>query len=66
MALTAYTAHIVVIAFTDDWVGGDSWAPIFWLIGGALLLCTLVKQFFRRGPLEWVMWKVSLKTAQVK
>ncbi len=64
MALTAYTAHIVVIAFTDDWVGGDSWAPIFWLVGGALVACTLVKHFFRRGPLEWVMWKVSVKTAQ--
>lgn len=65
MALSAYTAHIVVIAFTPDWVGGAGWAPIFWLVGGALLLCTLLKQFFRRGPLEWLMWKVSLRTAQV-
>lgn len=66
MALTAYTTHIVVIAFTDNWVGGSSWAPIFWLVGGALVLCTLLKQFVRRGPLEWIMWKVSFKTAQVK
>lgn len=65
MSLTAYTTHIVVIAFTNDWVGGESWKPIFWLVGGALLLCTLWKQLFRRGPLEWAMWKVSLKAAQL-
>ncbi|MFT3944168.1 MAG: DUF418 domain-containing protein [Ancrocorticia sp.] len=65
MALTAYTSHIVVLAFIPDWVGEAGWAPVFWLVGGALVLCTLLKQFVRRGPLEWLMWKVSVKTAQV-
>ncbi len=65
MALTAYSLHIVVIGFNTDWVGTVSWTPTLWLTGGALVLCTAWKLFFSRGPLEWAMWKVSHKTAQV-
>ncbi|MFT0848114.1 DUF418 domain-containing protein [Actinomycetaceae bacterium L2_0104] len=66
MALTAYSIHIVVIGFNLEWVGTESWAPTLWLVGGALVLCTAWKLFFTRGPLEWIMWKVSHKTAHME
>lgn len=64
MSLTAYTLHVVVIAFHLDWVGTDRWSPALWLIGGTLVLCSIWKLFFTRGPLEWVTWKISRMTAR--
>ena len=65
MALTAYSVHIVVLGLRSDWVMSPSWQPIMWLVGVTLVLCTAWKLLYRRGPLEWVMWKVSLRAASV-
>lgn len=65
MSLSAYSFHVPVIAFNAAWVSQDSLIPAVWLIGGALVLCTVWKLFFTRGPLEWVTWKVSHMTARV-
>ncbi len=63
MSLSAYSLHIVIVAFHTDWVGGARWTPLLGLIGITLLCSTAWKHFFTRGPLEWIMWKVSLKAA---
>lgn len=63
MSLSAYSLHIVIVAFHTDWVGGARWTPLLGLIGLTLLCATAWKHFSTRGPLEWIMWKVSLKAA---
>lgn len=60
MSLTAYSAHVFFLSFMDDWFFTESWAPILWLTGTALVVCPLWKLRFQRGPLEWVTWRVSL------
>ena len=65
MSLTAYSAHIVVIAFNMDWNGSESWFPILALVVGCLVLCTAWKFVSQRGPLEWLMWKVSMMVSHM-
>lgn len=60
MSLTAYSAHIVAIAFNPDWNQTESWFPILALVIGSLVLCTVWKQVSTRGPLEWLMWRMSV------
>lgn len=59
MALTVYTAQIIVLTAQKDWVMSQSTEPFLWLTGGTLIFCSLWKIWLRRGPLEWVMWKGS-------
>ncbi|PWF26213.1 heparan-alpha-glucosaminide N-acetyltransferase domain-containing protein [Ancrocorticia populi] len=63
MSLSAYTFHVLIVAFHPEWIGGASWAPVLWLIGGTIIVATAWKHYARRGPLEWIMWKVSMKAA---
>lgn len=63
ISLTAYSFHVVLVAFHPEWVGGDSWGPLLSLILLTVILAFVWKHFFTRGPLEWVMWKVSIKAA---
>ena len=65
MSLTAYSAHVLFLSFKEDWFFTDRWAPFLWLVGSALVLCTLWKLRFRRGPLEWMTWKLSLAVASI-
>lgn len=65
MALTAYVSHIIAISFNPQWVGGTSWAPFVGLVVVTLVACTVWRRTFRRGPLEWVMWKVSTRAADL-
>ena len=60
MSLSAYSAHVIAIAFNLDWNYTESWFPILALILASLVLCTAWKFVSSRGPLEWVMWKVSM------
>ena len=65
MSLTVYSAHIVAIAFNPEWIFSESSAPILWLVGTSLVVCPLLKLRFRRGPLEWIMWRASQAAAHV-
>ena len=60
MSLSAYSAHVIAIAFNLDWNHTESWFPILALIVASLVLCSAWKLVSKRGPLEWVMWKVSM------
>ena len=64
MALTAYSAQFVVVAFNEDWLVAQDWAPFAWLALGAMAGTLGWGLVARRGPLEWVMWKVSLAAAR--
>lgn len=65
MSLTAYSAHIILLWFKPGWVGTFDAHPWLITVGSLLLFCTLWKLAFARGPLEWLIWKVSMKAATV-
>lgn len=62
MALTLYAAHVVIgiFPFEDD---RRSTTAVLIQVGifcvGSMIFATLWLRFFRRGPLEWVMRKIS-------
>ncbi|GHS89009.1 hypothetical protein AGMMS50218_14230 [Actinomycetota bacterium] len=66
LALTAYSAHVVVI-----WLLGPEvvWAPTTgtWLgfLGVTVVLCTLWRSLWGRGPLEQLLHRVSTRAADV-
>lgn len=64
MALTAYSAQFVVVAFNEDWLVAQDWTPFAWLALGTMAGTLGWGLVARRGPLEWVMWKVSLAAAR--
>ncbi|WP_164505382.1 DUF418 domain-containing protein [Actinobaculum sp. 313] len=64
MSLTAYSGHVIALGIKPEWGYMTSWTPLLILCIGALILCSLWKLFFQRGPLEWLTWKVSVLTAR--
>jgi uncharacterized protein len=64
MALTAYSAHVVVIFALGSyaWAGIDNWLYL-WFVLGALGLCTIWTTLVGRGPLERLLTWVSRRTA---
>ncbi|MDO4888567.1 MAG: DUF418 domain-containing protein [Actinomycetaceae bacterium] len=66
MALTAYVAHLFAIGLQPpNKQIATSWSPLVGFVIGLLVACTLWRRFFKRGPLEWVTWKVSMITARM-
>lgn len=64
MALTAYSAQFLVLAFHKEWVVTDSWGPFAVLALGTMAGTFAWGLVARRGPLEWVMWKASVAMAR--
>lgn len=64
MPLSAYSFHIVAIWFIPAMVFPDSYAPLVWLLITALVLCSLWRAAVGRGPLERVLYDISVKAAQ--
>ena len=66
MALTAYSAHVVVIFALGEyaWRGVDNWLYL-WFVLGALVACTIWTTLPGRGPLERLLTWVSTRTAQL-
>ncbi len=64
MSLTAYSGHVIALGIKPEWGYMTSWTPLLILCIGALLLCSLWKLFFQRGPLEWFTWKISVLAAR--
>jgi len=66
MALTAYSAHVVVIYALGEqaWQGVDNWLYL-WFVLGALLFCTAWTTLLGRGPLERLLTWVSRRTASL-
>jgi len=66
MALTAYSAHVVVIFALADyaWQGVDNWLYL-WFVLGALVICTVWTTLLGRGPLERLLTWVSTRTASL-
>lgn len=64
MALTSYCGQFLVLAFRKDWVVTDSWGPFALLSVGTMAFALVWTRMARRGPLEWVMWRVSLAAAR--
>ncbi|PYF97260.1 Uncharacterized membrane protein YeiB [Georgenia satyanarayanai] len=62
MALTAYSVHIVVIAILGNdvvWFP-ESNAVLAWFVVVTLVACTLWMRLVGRGPLEWLMRRVTV------
>ncbi len=62
MALTAYSLHIVAIAILGDdvvWYP-ESNAVLAWFVVVTLAACTLWTRLVGRGPLEWVMRRLTV------
>ena len=58
MSLTVYATHLVVLGTMPD-LANNSWEAVLWMSVGALIVCGLWRLFYRRGPLEWAMWRFS-------
>lgn len=58
--LTAYAAHVVAVAFNDEWVFSESYLPFLVVALSAILFACVWRYFFRRGPLEWCAYKIGL------
>ena len=64
LALTAYTVHIVVIAVLGPEVVREPEVDVhlrFLVV--TVVLCTLWRLLWRRGPLEWAMHEISTRVA---
>ncbi|WP_193311521.1 DUF418 domain-containing protein [Georgenia satyanarayanai] len=62
MALTAYSLHIVAIAILGNdvvWYP-ESNAVLAWFVVVTLVVCTLWTRLLGRGPLEWVMRRLTV------
>lgn len=64
MPLTVYTVHLLVLrAVTYETPGGyptdDGWPVVIGLVAGALTLPWLWRRYFGRGPLEYVIGRLS-------
>ena len=62
MSLTVYATHLVVLG-TMPGLANNSWEAVLWMSVGALIVCGLWRLFYRRGPLEWAMWRFSYYVA---
>ncbi|WP_454086217.1 DUF418 domain-containing protein [Georgenia sp. Marseille-Q6866] len=62
MALSAYSVHIVAIAILGNEVVWftESNAVLAWFVVVTLVVCTLWMRFVGRGPLEWVMRRLTV------
>lgn len=62
MALSAYSGHIVVIAVLGDGVVWEtqSNAVLVWFVLVTLAACTLWVRLVGRGPMEWLMRRVTV------
>ena len=58
MSLTVYATHLVILGTMPD-LANNSWEAVLWMSVGALIVCGLWRLFYRRGPLEWAMWRFS-------
>ena len=65
MSLSAYSFHIIAIWFIPALVFPDSFTPMVWLLVAALVLCTLWRMLFGRGPLERLLYTVSVRAARI-
>ena len=64
MSLTVYATHLVVLG-TMPSLANNSWEAMLWMSVGALIVCGLWRFFYRRGPLEWAMWRFSYYVASL-
>lgn len=62
MSLTVYATHLVILGTMPD-LANNSWEAVLWMSVGALIVCGLWRLFYRRGPLEWAMWRFSYYVA---
>ncbi|QOQ39675.1 DUF418 domain-containing protein [Trueperella pecoris] len=60
MSLTAYVGHAFGLHFKPEWFFTDSFVP-FLVVAGLVIVFSTVWALlpFRRGPLEWVMYRFS-------
>jgi len=64
MALTAYTAHVVIVFFIgDDAFDQPDNGLYLWFVLGALVACSIWARLLGRGPLERVLTTVSTRVA---
>lgn len=66
MALTAYSLHIVAIAILGDEVVWypESNAVLAWFVVVTLVVCAAWMRLVGRGPLEWVMRRLTVGSYQ--
>lgn len=64
MSLTAYSAHVAVLGMFPQMVSSASLWPAVGLVVGALILCWAWRAAFGRGPLERVMYEVSVRATR--
>lgn len=64
MPLTIYSAHIVAFGINTDFFQSNGIAGLAWLIAPALLFAPLWLWKFKRGPLEWCLYRLSTVLAR--
>ncbi|MGO1471245.1 MAG: heparan-alpha-glucosaminide N-acetyltransferase domain-containing protein [Flaviflexus sp.] len=65
MSLTAYSTHIVAVWAIPALVFPESMAPLLWHLLTTMIVCSLWKFVIGRGPLEWLLYRVSQKAARI-
>lgn len=65
MSLTAYCAHVIIIWAVDAFDYPENDWPLLWLVVGISVCATLWKLFIGRGPVEWIMYRVSFAAARI-
>ena len=65
MSLSAYSFHIIAIWLIPALVFPDSFIPMMWLLLAALVLCSLWRLLIGRGPLEELLYRISVRAARI-
>lgn len=65
MPLSAYSFHIIAIWAIPALVFPDSFAPLAWLVGATLVLCSAWRLVLGRGPLERLLHVASTRASQI-
>lgn len=64
MPLTIYSAHIVAFAMTGEYFSYAGLVGVVWLVLPALVFAPLWLWKFKRGPLEWLLYRLSAAIAR--
>lgn len=64
MPLTIYSAHIVAFALTGEYFSYAGLVGVLWLVLPALVFAPLWLWKFNRGPLEWLLYRLSAVIAR--
>lgn len=66
LAFTIYSAHVILIHVLPQYFSGpDDNIPLLWMWGGAMVFASLWVLLIGRGPLEWALRALSIRSARL-